>query len=74
MNGLFWVLVVGVTGWLTEKMIGGKGYGEALGDYTDAWISSSESSVPLSAVIYFSGPSSGRVALLAVMRPRSLAP
>ncbi|MGH7773508.1 MAG: GlsB/YeaQ/YmgE family stress response membrane protein [Candidatus Binatia bacterium] len=35
MNGLFWVLVVGVTGWLTGKMFGGKGYGEALGGYTD---------------------------------------
>ena len=35
MNGLFWVLVVGVTGWLTGKMFGVKGYGEALGGYTD---------------------------------------
>ena len=35
MNGLFWVLTVGVTGWLTGKMIGEKGYGEAFGGYTD---------------------------------------
>ena len=31
MNGLFWVLVVGGCGWLTGKIIGGKGYGETLG-------------------------------------------
>ena len=35
MNGLFWVLMVGVTGWLTGKMIGEKGYGEALGGYAN---------------------------------------
>jgi uncharacterized membrane protein YeaQ/YmgE (transglycosylase-associated protein family) len=31
MNGLFWVLVAGGCGWLTGKIIGGKGYGETLG-------------------------------------------
>lgn len=35
MDGLFWVLVVGVAGWMTGKMIGETGYGEALGGYTD---------------------------------------
>jgi hypothetical protein len=36
MDGLlFWVLVVGVTGWLTGKVIGEAGYGEALGGYAD---------------------------------------
>ncbi len=30
MNRLFWVLVVGVAGLLTGKLIGGDGYGEAL--------------------------------------------
>jgi uncharacterized membrane protein YeaQ/YmgE (transglycosylase-associated protein family) len=35
MDGLFWVLIIGVTGWLTGKMIGETGYGEALGGYAD---------------------------------------
>ena len=35
MDGLFWVLMVGVTGWLTGKIIGETGYGEALRDYAD---------------------------------------
>ena len=36
MNGIFWVLVVGVTGWLTGKMIGEEGYGKVLrGGYAD---------------------------------------
>ncbi len=30
MNGIFWILVVGVAGWLTGKIIGEDGYGEAL--------------------------------------------
>jgi len=30
MNILVWVLVAGVTGWLTGKLIGEKGYGEVL--------------------------------------------
>jgi uncharacterized membrane protein YeaQ/YmgE (transglycosylase-associated protein family) len=34
MDAIFWVLVTGVAGWLTGKLIGGKGYGEALGGYT----------------------------------------
>ncbi|MGH7826337.1 MAG: GlsB/YeaQ/YmgE family stress response membrane protein [Candidatus Binatia bacterium] len=32
---VFWVLLVGVTGWLAGKLIGEKGYGEALGGYAD---------------------------------------
>jgi uncharacterized membrane protein YeaQ/YmgE (transglycosylase-associated protein family) len=36
MDGLlFWVLIVGCTGWLTGKLIGGTDYGEALGNYAD---------------------------------------
>jgi uncharacterized membrane protein YeaQ/YmgE (transglycosylase-associated protein family) len=35
MDGLFWVLMVGVTGWLTGKVIGEMGYGKALGGYAD---------------------------------------
>jgi uncharacterized membrane protein YeaQ/YmgE (transglycosylase-associated protein family) len=31
MNGLLWVLAAGGMGWLTGRMIGGKGYGEILG-------------------------------------------
>ena len=31
MNGIFWVLMVGITGWLTGKLIGEKGYGKVLG-------------------------------------------
>ncbi|HEV8341090.1 MAG TPA: GlsB/YeaQ/YmgE family stress response membrane protein [Candidatus Binatia bacterium] len=34
MDAIFWVLVTGVAGWLTGKLIGEKGYGEALGGYT----------------------------------------
>jgi len=30
MNGIFWILVGGITGWLTGKLIGEKGYGKAL--------------------------------------------
>jgi uncharacterized membrane protein YeaQ/YmgE (transglycosylase-associated protein family) len=30
MNSLFWILVGGVTGWLTGKLIGEKGYGKGL--------------------------------------------
>lgn len=30
MNGLFWVLVVGITGWLTGRLTGERGYGKAL--------------------------------------------
>ena len=33
MNGIFWLLVGGITGWLTGKLIGEKGYGKALGGY-----------------------------------------
>lgn len=36
MEGLiFWVLIVGGTGWLTGKLIGEMGYGQALGGYAD---------------------------------------
>lgn len=35
MNALFWVLMVGVAGWLTGKIIGEEGYGEILGGYAD---------------------------------------
>jgi len=35
MDGLYWLLMVGITGWLTGKMIGETGYGEALGGYAD---------------------------------------
>jgi hypothetical protein len=31
MNGVFWVLAVGGIGWVTGRIIGGKGYGETLG-------------------------------------------
>ncbi len=30
MNGLIWVLMVGVAGWLTGKIVGEKGYGKVL--------------------------------------------
>ena len=30
MNGIFWFLVGGMTGWLTGKLIGEKGYGKLL--------------------------------------------
>lgn len=30
MNGIFWILVGGVTGWLTGELIGEKGYGKVL--------------------------------------------
>jgi hypothetical protein len=31
MNGLFWLLGVGASGWLTGRIIGGKGYGDTWG-------------------------------------------
>ena len=31
MNGLFWVLLMGGIGWLTGRIIGGKGYGDFFG-------------------------------------------
>jgi len=35
MIGILWILVGGITGWLTGKLIGEKGYGEGLtGAYT----------------------------------------
>ncbi len=30
MNGMFWVLMVGITGWVTGLLIGQKGYAKAL--------------------------------------------
>lgn len=33
MNGMFWILVGGITGWLTGKLIGEKGYGKLLGGH-----------------------------------------
>lgn len=30
MNGIFWILVGGIAGWLTGKIVGEKGYGKAL--------------------------------------------
>lgn len=33
MSSIFWILVGGITGWLTGKLIGEKGYGEFLGGY-----------------------------------------
>ena len=30
MSGLIWILVTGVTGWLTGKVFGGEGYGKVL--------------------------------------------
>ncbi len=33
MIGLIWVLMVGIAGWLTEKIIGEEGYGKTLGGY-----------------------------------------
>jgi uncharacterized membrane protein YeaQ/YmgE (transglycosylase-associated protein family) len=35
MDGVFWVLIVGIVGWLTGKMIGETGYGQALGGFAD---------------------------------------
>jgi len=35
MEGLYWVLIVGATGWFTGKIIGEAGYGKALGNYAD---------------------------------------
>jgi len=36
MDGLLlWVLIVAAAGWLTGKLIGETGYGEALGGYAD---------------------------------------
>lgn len=38
MNGLIWVAVVGIAGWLTGKLIGGRGYGAGMtGNATD-WL------------------------------------
>jgi uncharacterized membrane protein YeaQ/YmgE (transglycosylase-associated protein family) len=37
MHGVFWVLVVGVAGWLTAQMIGQEGYGEILGGHV-GWL------------------------------------
>jgi hypothetical protein len=34
-GSLFWFLMVGFTGWFTGKVIGGTGYGKALGEYAD---------------------------------------
>ncbi len=37
MNGIFWILVGGMTGWLTGKLIGEKGYGTLLlGSYASS--------------------------------------
>ena len=33
MNGIFWIVLGGITGWLTGKLIGEKGYGKVLGGY-----------------------------------------
>jgi uncharacterized membrane protein YeaQ/YmgE (transglycosylase-associated protein family) len=33
MNGIFWILAGGMTGWLTGKLLGEKGYGIPLGGY-----------------------------------------
>lgn len=33
MNGIFWIVLGGITGWLTGKLIGEKGYGKLLGGY-----------------------------------------
>ena len=33
MNGIFWIVSGGITGWLTGKLIGEKGYGKLLGGY-----------------------------------------
>jgi uncharacterized membrane protein YeaQ/YmgE (transglycosylase-associated protein family) len=35
MDVLYWFLLVGIAGWLTGKVIGATGYGEALGGYAD---------------------------------------
>jgi uncharacterized membrane protein YeaQ/YmgE (transglycosylase-associated protein family) len=38
MNGIVWILTVGVAGWLTGKMFGEEGYGKVLrGGYAD-WL------------------------------------
>lgn len=34
MSGISWFLVVGISGWLAGKMIGGKAYGENLAGYS----------------------------------------
>jgi uncharacterized membrane protein YeaQ/YmgE (transglycosylase-associated protein family) len=33
MHGIFWVLMVGVAGWLTGQMMGQEPYGEILGGH-----------------------------------------
>ncbi len=38
MDGLYWILVVAVTGWLTGKMVGEKGYGEILAGHAPDWL------------------------------------
>ena len=38
MSGLLWVLFVGAAGWLTGKIIGGHGYGTALGSSVSDWL------------------------------------
>jgi uncharacterized membrane protein YeaQ/YmgE (transglycosylase-associated protein family) len=34
MNGIFWIVLGGTTGWLTGKLIGEKSCGKGLGSYT----------------------------------------
>jgi hypothetical protein len=36
MSGLFWVLGAGGIGWLTGKIIGGRGYGDSFGSHINS--------------------------------------
>ena len=48
MNGIFWIVLGGMTGWLTGTLMGKEEYGKGLlGGYTGSLIVSSGSSVPL---------------------------
>ena len=75
MNGIFWIVLGAMTGWLTGTLMGKEGNGKRLlGGYTRSSLDIFFGVVGACIGGYLSGPSSGRVALLAVMRPQPLAP
>jgi hypothetical protein len=74
MTGIVWILVGGMTGWLTGTFMGEQGYGKSLlGVHARSLDIVLASWAPFLEVIYFSGLSSGKPAPLAYMLPRSLA-
>jgi len=38
MHGVVWFIIVGVVGWLTGKIIGGRGYGEKMAGNSTDWL------------------------------------